>query len=558
MSWIAIAAAGLLACVAVAALLARARLAELMIRCATHSLPRGAQARYENEWLAELQTVPSRKESSLLFGLRVLLRARHVRYEILGIVEPPWWRDDSWAWTVMRPGGDFVLLCGAVTIALGGIRAATHLPAVNVPLLLLPPVIAILAQTRGLYRTRLKTPILEGTLLILAVVSIAIMLTATAGLLLNSQIPSSHQLVKAWLYPLSTLVACRVVFAAFETWARTRGWWQRPALIIGAGIVGVRIEQRLKTHPAYGLQPIGFLDATPRSAAEVGERDVPILGTIDDLDELALRHGVRDLVVAFSSATDQRISRLIQRGAERGMNVLVVPRMFDTINNRARYDTLNGLPMQTFATVNPRGMQFAVKHALDRILALLLFIVLSPLMAAIAIAIRLTSPGPILFAQQRIGQGGRPFEFLKYRSMRTHPEEEGPHTPPGFQPPNSLAPGGVEGADRRTTIGRLLRRTSLDELPQLLNVLRGEMSLVGPRPERPGYVTIFRQDIERYDERHRVKPGITGWAQVNGLRGQTSLPERIELDSYYIAHWTLTLDFKILALTPLAMLRNAK
>jgi exopolysaccharide biosynthesis polyprenyl glycosylphosphotransferase len=241
------------------------------------------------------------------------------------------------------------------------------------------------------------------------------------------------------------------------------------------------------------------------------------------------------------------------------MKVTVVPRMFDTINNRARYDTLNGLPVQSFATVNPRGIQFAVKHALDRILALLLLIILSPLMIAIAIAIKLTSPGPALFTQERIGRNGRAFKFLKYRTMQTttHPQSEIPH-PPLFQPPNETAPGGIEGTDRRTTIGRFLRKTSLDELPQLLNVLRGDMSLVGPRPERPGYVAIFKHNIERYDERHRVKPGITGWAQINGLRGQTSLPERIELDSYYIAHWSLTLDLKILTLTPLALLRNAK
>lgn len=348
-----------------------------------------------------------------------------------------------------------------------------------------------------------------------------------------------------------------MLFAAFESWARIHGWWRRPTLILGAGIVGTRIEHRLKNHPEYGLEPIGFLDETPRSTAEIGERRLPILGTIDDLDDLALQHGIRDLVVAFSSTTDERISRLIQTRGERGMKITVVPRMFDTINNRARYDTLHGLPMQSFATVNPRGIQFAVKHTLDRILALLLLLCLSPLMLVIAIAIRLTSRGPVLFTQQRVGRDGRAFKFLKYRSMHTSPEQSAPH-PAGVQPSRHTAPGGVEGADRRTPIGRILRRTSLDELPQLLNVLRGEMSLVGPRPERPGYVAIFEEDIQRYAERHRVKAGITGWAQINGLRGQTSLEERIELDSYYIAHWSLTLDLKILALTPFALLRNAK
>ena len=208
-------------------------------------------------------------------------------------------------------------------------------------------------------------------------------------------------------------------------------------------------------------------------------------------------------------------------------------------------------------------MQFALKHAFDRVLALALLIVLSPVILCAALAVRLSSPGPALFSQRRVGRDGKVFDLYKFRSMRIEPAQS---TTPSDDDATALdfllggdtAPGGVEGEDRRTPVGRFLRRTSLDELPQLFNVLRGEMSLVGPRPERPEFVELFRQDIVRYGDRHRVKSGITGWAQVHGLRGQTSLAERVEWDNYYIAHWSLGLDLKILALTLVALFRNAE
>jgi lipopolysaccharide/colanic/teichoic acid biosynthesis glycosyltransferase len=188
-----------------------------------------------------------------------------------------------------------------------------------------------------------------------------------------------------------------------------------------------------------------------------------------------------------------------------------------------------------------------------------LLIVLSPVILATAIAVKLTSPGTVLFRQRRVGRDGRVFDFSKFRSMRDPPRTaaEGAPSALDFLLAGDIAPGGVEGEDRRTAIGRFLRSTSLDELPQLFNVLRGDMSLVGPRPERPEFVELFRNDIIRYGDRHRVKSGITGWAQVHGLRGQTSLAERVEWDNYYIAHWSIGLDLKILALTLVALFRNA-
>jgi exopolysaccharide biosynthesis polyprenyl glycosylphosphotransferase len=452
----------------------------------------------------------------------------------------------------------------AVVLALGGVHGLLHVSASLAPLLVMPALVMLLLYLRGLYRTRLRALVLDGVAPVLSAVSVAAMMVALLGLLLNGRIPSQTDWVRSWLFALLAVGAGRVVLSFAQRWARAKRLVGKPVLIMGAGIVGAQVARRLEHHPEYGLAPVGFLDDDPRSIAEVGGREMPVLGTVEDLDETVEQTGVRNLIVAFSSVADARVSRLIQRCQELGVEVSVVPRMFDTINNRVGYDTVGGLPLMSFTTVNPRGVQFALKHAFDRAFALALLVGLSPVILCTALVVRLSSSGPVLFRQRRIGRDGKAFDLYKFRSM--YLDSDGPQaelngddtTALEFLLGGDTAPGGVEGDDRRTPIGRFLRRSSLDELPQLLNVLRGEMSLIGPRPERPEFVELFNQDIIRYDDRHRVKSGITGWAQVHGLRGQTSLAERVEWDNYYIAHWSLGLDMKILALTVGALFRNAE
>jgi exopolysaccharide biosynthesis polyprenyl glycosylphosphotransferase len=462
---------------------------------------------------------------------------------------------------LLRPAVDFGLLCLAVLVALGGVNAVTQLPSSHAPLLVLPPLVVTLFAFRGLYRRQMRVQLLDGVMPVISGVSVGAMAVAVLGMLVNDQVPQSDWL-QVWFFALLAVGVGRVSLSMIQRWARTRRLIGKPVLIVGAGMVGAQVARRLDNHPEYGLAPIGFLDEDPRSVAEVGGRDVPVLGNIEDLDETIGSTGVRNLIVAFSSVADARVSRLIQRCQELGVEVSVVPRMFDTINDRVSYDTVGGLPLLSFATVDPDGLQFAVKHALDRTLALLFLILLSPVLLCAAIAVRLSSPGPALFSQPRVGRDGKVFDFYKFRSMRVGPKVTGKDDADvsalDFLLGGDTAPGGVEGADRRTAVGRFLRGTSLDELPQLFNVLRGDMSLIGPRPERPEFVELFRQDIIRYGDRHRVKSGITGWAQVHGLRGQTSLAERVEWDNYYIAHWSLGLDLKILVLTFVALFRNAE
>ncbi len=474
---------------------------------------------------------------------------------------PLQWLLDGRGWSVLRPMVDLVLLCAATTLAIGGLHDVLYVASVRAPLLLLPPLVMVLLYLRGLYRTRLRALVLDGVAPVVSAVSVAAMTVAMLGLFVNGRVPSQPEWVRSWLFALLAVGAGRVTLVTAQRWARARRLVGKPVLIMGAGVVGAQVARRLESHPEYGLVPVGFLDDEPRSIAEVGGREMPVLGTVENLDETVEQTGVRNLIVAFSSVADARVSPLIQRCQELGIEVSVVPRMFDTINNRVGYDTVGGLPLMSFTTVNPRGFQFALKHALDRALALVLLTVLSPVILCTALAVRVSSRGPVLFRQRRVGRDGKVFDLYKFRSMCTLAAAAKPSDGAGtleFLLGGDTAPGGVEGNDRRTPIGRFLRRSSLDELPQLLNVLRGEMSLVGPRPERPEYVELFRQDIARYGDRHRVRSGITGWAQVHGLRGQTSLAERVEWDNYYIAHWSLGLDLKILALTFIALLRDAE
>jgi lipopolysaccharide/colanic/teichoic acid biosynthesis glycosyltransferase len=204
------------------------------------------------------------------------------------------------------------------------------------------------------------------------------------------------------------------------------------------------------------------------------------------------------------------------------------------------------------AVSRPSLRALRVKHALDRTVAVTLLLVMLPLLVLLALMVKLSSPGPVLYRQRRIGRDGRTFEILKFRSMDLAGDKD------GYRRPDGAAPGGVEGRDRRTTVGKVMRRTSLDELPQLLNVVRGDMSLVGPRPERPEYVQLFADEVPGYAERHRVQVGMTGLAQVRGLRGQTSIVERARADNEYIERWSLGLDAKVLALTFCALLQPAE
>jgi exopolysaccharide biosynthesis polyprenyl glycosylphosphotransferase len=385
---------------------------------------------------------------------------------------------------------------------------------------------------------------------VLGICSLAALLTISLGAILNDAHPVALGF-RLWLFSVPLLGVTRVSLLAARKHVVRRNGLETPTLIVGAGIVGTHLAHRL-TSESYGMRPVGYLDANPLPRSE-GSRalTLPVFGSPDGLEEAIATTGARHVILSFSSGPDHLLVAIVRRCHQLGLGVSLVPRLFESINERSTLDHVGGVPLLTLHPIDPKGWQFSMKHAIDRSAALFALLILSPVMILIALLVRHSSPGPALFRQLRVGRDGREFAVLKFRTMRTEAT-----TPEEFELPDGLAPGGVEGQDRRTCLGRWLRDLSLDELPQLLNVLRGDMSLVGPRPERPEYALRFSLDVARYEDRHRVKSGITGWAQVHGLRGQTSIADRVEWDNYYIQNWSLRLDFRIMLLTIVEMLRQ--
>jgi exopolysaccharide biosynthesis polyprenyl glycosylphosphotransferase len=458
-----------------------------------------------------------------------------------GVVE---WLFEGRGWTRLLIGGDAVMLALAVGAALVGAQAANVPLSAAGSLIAYPPLVMALLAVRGRYEHRMRTVFLDMVGPVVSATSTGAMLLVAFHALFTHDPGAAALMARAWFFATVYVVGTRALLARAQTRARADEVTGKPTLIVGAGMVGAQIARRLAEQPEYGLRPVGYLDSDPPPRSRVLDRRAPVLGGPADLTAVARDVGARHVILAFSSMPDAGLLPLARQCSELGLEVSIVPRLFESMNDRIELEHLGGLPLFGLRTVDPKGWQFTIKHLLDRMTAAALLLVLAPVMAAVAAAVKLTSPGPLLFRQRRVGRDGHAFELLKFRSMRLPGDDSG-----GFRPAPGSAPGGVEGIDRRTPIGRFIRRTSLDELPQLLNVLRGDMSLVGPRPERPEFVELFRQDVYRYSDRHRVKSGITGWAQVHGLRGQTSLADRVEWDNFYIENWSLWLDLKILLLT---------
>jgi exopolysaccharide biosynthesis polyprenyl glycosylphosphotransferase len=452
------------------------------------------------------------------------------------------------AWMVAMMVTDCAMLCAAAITAL-------RWPPEPVPLseggalLLLPPMTMTILAFRGAYEQRLRVGLLDGAGTILGAVSLAVMVIVVGETYIGHPPIAAGVLVHLWALSIVLLLVGRCGAGLFQRWARGSAVLARPTLIIGAGVVGAKLARRLIDDAQYGLRPVGFLDDDPTPLATIAT-GLPVLGSPDQLETVARGTDARHVVVAFSACADRSFVPMVRRARAAGIDISLVPRMFETMNDRVAFESIGGVRVLGLRATDPVGWRFTVKHTGDRVLAAVLLILLAPLMLAVTAAIWLTSPGPVLFTQVRVGRDGQPFKLLKFRTMRPATGQDA-----GFVPPNGCGPGGVEGADRRTRIGRCMRRRSLDELPQLINVLKGEMSLVGPRPERVQFAEAFTRDIERYGDRSRVKAGITGWAQVHGLRGQTSIADRTEWDNFYIENWSLKLDLRILAMTLLAVLR---
>ena len=457
-----------------------------------------------------------------------------------------------------------LLIADAVLLTLGNVATVlgapdTYADAEGAWLIwLLPPLVLALFASWRLYRDRIALRLVDGVGQLIAATALATTALIAGAAVLNPSFEAASLLGRAWLFGTAYVVGGRIVF----TWAQRRARAGRlifvPTLIVGAGQVGGLVERRLNSQPQLGLLPVGYLDADPPPADMVPDRKAPVLGGPEDLGSAVEETGAGHVVLGFSSAPDRLLVPLVRECELRGLQVSVVPRLFESVNVRLALVHLGGLPLFGLHSIDPKGWQFTAKHVFDQMGAAALLLLLSPLLVGLALGVRLSSPGPVFFRQWRIGRDGRRFQILKYRSMRPEEPADEALRENVFVLPTDISPGGIEGVDRRTRLGTFMRRTSLDELPQLLNVLKGDMSLIGPRPERPEFVDLFGSSIERYGDRHRVKSGITGWAQVNGLRGQTSMTDRVEWDNYYIENWSLSLDLKILILTVGALFTGSR
>ena len=335
----------------------------------------------------------------------------------------------------------------------------------------------------------------------------------------------------AALTPLSML-GLRLCIYFYVRNARKRGRNLRRVLIVGAGHAGRRLAKSFELYPWMGFQVVGFLDDH--------KTDEPnVLGKVDEILPLldSASNPIHYVYIALPLHAVGKIEQLISSLSSRLVHVCLVPDLLqhDIINSRIT--DVDGLPVLHIIDEAPMDFRRFVKRSLDVVFSLMVLILLSPLLLIIALLVLLSSKGPVLYRQERMGLNGKCFHMLKFRSMPITAEQE------------SGAVWAKKGENRATPVGRILRRTSLDELPQFINVLKGDMSVVGPRPERPVFIKDFKDRIPRYMLRHKMKAGITGWAQVNGWRGNTSLEKRIQHDIYYIQNWSLRLDVKIMILT---------
>jgi exopolysaccharide biosynthesis polyprenyl glycosylphosphotransferase len=310
------------------------------------------------------------------------------------------------------------------------------------------------------------------------------------------------------------------------------------AVIVGAGEVARRVVATLEEHEEYGLQVVGAADDDPKF--ERLELGTPTIGRLQEIPEIVRTHEVDVVLVAFSASSQGSMISVIRDAMSAGATVWVIPRFFELGAAGGSADHLWGLPVMRLQAPARSRREWVLKRALDFVLSAIGIALLSPVLALIALLVALESGRPILHKQTRVGLDGRPFEILKFRSMRPAGESEKTEWSADEQ--------------RMTKIGKFLRDTSLDELPQLFNVLKGEMSLVGPRPERPYFVHLFSELYPSYGTRHRLPAGVTGWAQVHGLRGDTSIEERAAFDNYYIENWSVAQDLKILLRTVGAVL----
>lgn len=409
--------------------------------------------------------------------------------------------------------------------------------------------IALLASLgfAGLYRPRLSLSLLDIIPALVGAWLVAIGLGVT-GQVIFAQVRWGGSLIVDWgalrvaAVTLVGLTLVRLLVFTVVKAVRTRGLVAHRTLIVGTPEASQRISDVLMEHHEYGLVPVGFLDESPPGPPG---RSLRRLGRVDEVAHATEVHHAHIVIVGSSSLDEPDLLDRLRGWNRLRCDVFVVPRLSETHNIGRDTEDIWGIPLVRLRRASYRTVEWRFKRAMDIVVAASALVLLSPLMAAIAVAVRLEGGPGFLFRQERVGVGGGTFALLKFRSLRPIDDVE------------SATHWNVAKDDRLGKVGKFLRKSSLDELPQLYNILRGDMSLVGPRPERPYFVQQYGDANRGYHARHRVPAGLTGWAQIHGLRGDTSIADRARFDNFYIENWSLWLDIKILIRTVTAVLRGS-
>jgi exopolysaccharide biosynthesis polyprenyl glycosylphosphotransferase len=428
----------------------------------------------------------------------------------------------SWGWRLLRSSG-IILVVDVIAIAVG-INVMDHFDKATIAYLVLVPAwLALL----GSYRPRITLSVQTDLVSLLG--ALACPMLVLAWIHTPTAVGLLHDVPVATAFVLGG----RLLSYSVRRRARAKTITSEPTLIVGSGVLGCKVAEALLEHPEYGMLPVGFLDGFP----DDGRLPLPVLGDIDNFDDVVRRTSAIRVIIAFGANRETELVEVLRKSVEAHVEVHIIPRLFEIGVTPAGPDAdiVWGFPLQHARRAALRTPAWRTKRAMDLTVAGLVLVILSPVLALAALAVRLSSPGPILFRQRRLGQRNEVVEIYKFRSMRVNADAD--------------VRWGGKVDDRITTIGKVLRATSIDELPQLFNVLKGDMSLVGPRPERPHFADQFAHQFIRYSDRVRVPVGLTGWAQVHGLRGDTSIEDRVRFDNYYIEHWSLWFDITIVART---------
>ncbi len=388
--------------------------------------------------------------------------------------------------------------------------------------------------TKHLYRNRLTLSILDD----LPSLASRFLLSAGLTLLVFEATPLDNvdpvSLWK-WVVLFAAIVVVRTGMYALARHLRAKRFLGKSTLIVGCGKVGHSLAFALERERECGLNPIGFVDSPPPGMAE--NLPIPLLGPVEHLSDLIEQYNAEMVLVAYTHVSEDQLVPIIRSADRLPAGFAVVPRLFELVPVRGVMDHVSDIPLVGLPRPAFRSPMWPVKRVADIVTAGLALVVLSPLLLLLALVNRIVDGPGVIFRQERIGVDGKPFELLKFRSLRPATSTE------------SATMWNIKHDDRVSWYGKFLRKSSLDELPQLINILRGDMSIVGPRPERPHFTEQFSEMYPYYGSRHRVPCGLTGWAQIHGLRGDTSIAGRARYDNFYIENWSLWLDFKIVMRT---------